>query len=98
MIYLGGLTFSFPFKATVTQHSAKTDRGASKAKSEVCCSNAYGCIRDVCKSCRNELLVIIFSSFLSMGIPESEKEGFSCGSNAEVGISSVSCRIGQNGK
>ena len=68
-------------------------KASSKAKNDICRSDTYLAISDVCKLCRemSSILVIIGSSLSSVCVAELEEEGIWCNRSPVPGVASFPC-------
>ena len=68
-------------------------KASSKSKNDICRSDTYLAISDVCNLCREMsfILVIIGSSFSSMCVAEPEDEDTWCSRSPVPGVASSPC-------
>ena len=67
-------------------HGVKAGGDSSKAKRDICRSDTYLVISDLCRLCRETsfILVITGPSFSSVWVAETEEEGTCCGFPPEL--------------
>ena len=74
-------------------HGVTAGGDSSKARSDICCSDTYLVVSNLCKLCRklSFILIILVSSFASVCIPDPEEEGICCGWSPVPGVSPFPC-------
>jgi hypothetical protein len=74
-------------------HGVKAGRNSPKAKSDICRSDTYVIVNDVCKLCREMSFILVITGFSlsSVCFAEPEEEGTCCKRSPARGVSSFAC-------